>query len=307
MARRSVDPDQRKALFHRAIELGIDTFDTAPLYGFGDTELLLGDVLSQHREAGIRVLTKVGLRWSPDSRGAVHFQIADGAAGTRVIRRDSRPEAVRQDVEDSLRRLRVDVLDLVQVHFRDPGTPIDETMGALAALRQEGKLREIGVSNFTLDEVRTARQALGDVPLAAVQLRLNLLQRDPLLPSGIVPWCVANGVGVLAYSPLAEGRLAGMKEVERSVRSAIAGLSELAENSKSSAAQLALGWLVNHPGVSSVVLGASKHEHLIEAVEAVNRLPVQTLDMVEKVARRARLPEPWERSLLRRLINRFTK
>ncbi len=298
---------QRPGLLRCAADLGITAFDTAPLYDFGDSERALGALLRSPGCPGVRIITKTGLRWSPDARGPLHFEARDADGRLRQVRRDSRPETVIRDVEDSLRRLGVDTLDLVLVHFRDTQTPIAETMGALAALRREGKLRAIGVSNFSLAEVQEAHSALRDVPLTAVQIRLNVLQRAPLEPGGIVPWCAANGVAVLAYSPLAEGRLArpsdnrALEGVQRPVKRALGRLGRLAEEAATVPAALALGWLLSRSGVTSVVAGAGSAAQLHELVSAVrNPPPAPLLERLEREFARVRLHDPWEGSRWRR-------
>ncbi len=260
-------------MFSYALKQGIRAFDTAPLYEFGDTETQLGEVLTQADialEAPVQVYSKVGLSWREDSAGPVHFETTAPDGSRRVIRRDSRPGSIRQDVEDSLTRLRRDRLDLAQVHFRDTHTPIPETMQGLRALREAGLVKEIGVSNFTLSEVQEAAAALAPVPLAAVQIRLNLLQRGPLGDGGLVDWCRSQGIKVLAYSPLAEGRLARVpdqhpesqgKRRDR-LTAGLAEFSTLVSEADVSMAAVAAAWLTNQSGVSGVVAGASTPEQL---------------------------------------------
>ena len=203
----------------------------------------------------------------------------------------------------------MDRLDLVQVHFRDADTPIDETMGALSALRQEGTLREIGVSNFSLDEIRAAQRALGEVPLAAVQIRLNLMQRDPLAPSGIVSWCVENGVGVLAYSPLAEGRLArlpiaGDRSLARSARRALQAFARRADEAGMSMADLAVRWLTQQQGVTAAVVGVSSIDQL-RSLAHPDEIGQELLQDVTRLFEQVALRAPWEQPRWRRLLMRW--
>ena len=146
----------------RAIRAGLDcglrAIDTAPIYGFGHSETVLGRALQGRREEAL-VLTKVGLRWD-DERGERAFA-AQGPQGRRVtVRRNLRPDSVRTEVERSLARLKTDVVDLVQVHWPDRTTPLADTLGALSELQREGKLRAIGVSNFSLAELDEAQRLL---------------------------------------------------------------------------------------------------------------------------------------------------
>lgn len=308
MARSQTDPDSRRTLFRHAIARGITTFDTAPLYAFGDTERHLGSVLGELPDAETQVLGKVGLNWRGDHHGPIHFKTVGEDGRQRIVRRDSRPEAVRLDVEESLKRLDRECLDLAQVHFRDTDTPIAETMQALADLRREGKIREIGVSNFTLDEVREAKRALGTIPLASVQLRLNLLQRTPLDEGDIVPWCLENQVGVLAYSPLAEGRLAkSPRELKDIVDQALSRLSSLAAEGavkEISMATLAIAWLLEERGVTGAVVGASSSTQL-DSLLRTTEVSTRSLDAMSAIFRGIHLSDSYETPAWKRGLRRL--
>lgn len=272
------DPAQRERTLRAAVDAGITSIDTAPLYDFGACEEGLGAALAGLRDR-VQVLTKVGLRWDdPQAHGQVLFPFVDAAGRAQAVRRNSRPESVRLEVERSLQRLRVDVLDLVQVHHPDPDTPIEDTMGALVDLQRAGKLRAIGVSNYSAAQMARAQAALGDVPLASNQVHYNLLERWPEVE--VLPAARAARIGVLAYSPLERGLLAGV--VQRAAFAAddgrrhapafhpdnlarIAAASErslvpVARAHGASVAQVALAWLLAQPGLSAVVVGASSAE-----------------------------------------------
>ncbi len=280
---RGADTRQRRLhTLRAAVEAGITGIDTAPLYGFGRGEEFLGEALRELAKSGLRdriqVLTKVGLSWRPDARGDVLFRAPDGQGGERVVRKDSRPEAVRKDVEDSLRRLGVEVLDLVQVHQPDPHTPIAETMGALLELQREGKLRAIGVSNYSAGQMRQAQTALGQVPLASNQVHYSLLERWP--EREILPAARELGISVMAYSPLEAGLLrgtaerAGLKPGDprlaeprfhssnvRRVHAAMAkSVVPIARDRGVEPAQVALAFLLAQPALDVVVTGASSPE-----------------------------------------------
>lgn len=205
--------DDRAALeaLRTACELGMDAIDTAPVYGFGHSERVIGEALRGLARRPL-VLTKVGLRWD-DARGPVFFESRDNLGNPVTVRRNLRPDSVRFEVEQSLKRLGVDVLDLVQIHWPDPETPLAESLGALLELRQAGKLREIGVSNFTLAMLEEATRCLGSVPLASTQERFSALSRG--LERELLPWARRQQVGVLAYSPLEQGLLTGKLAPER--------------------------------------------------------------------------------------------
>jgi methylglyoxal reductase len=269
------DPAERVRTLHAAIDAGITSIDTAPLYGFGESERLVGQAIADRR-GRVQVLGKVGLRWD-DDHGEVLFRAQEQGGPLRVVRRDSRPASVRRDVEQSLRRLGIDALDLCQVHHPDALVPIADTLGELLRLRDEGKLRAIGVSNFSAAQVREAARALGDVPLASVQAEYSLLRRA--VEREVVGAVQDVGAGLLAYSPLLHGLLAGRMaprrrplplgdhrrwdpafhpvNVARVERARIEALEPLARRHGVSAAQVALAWLLHQPGVTAVIVGGS--------------------------------------------------
>jgi methylglyoxal reductase len=268
------DPAERVRTLHAAIEAGITSIDTAPIYGFGESERLVGQAIADRR-ARVQILGKVGLRWD-DDHGEVLFRAQEEGGPLRVVRRDSRPVSVRRDVEQSLRRLGIDALDLCQVHHPDAAVPIADTMGELARLRDEGKLRAIGVSNYSAAQVLEAARALGDVPLASVQSEYSLLRRA--VEREVLRAVQEVGAGFLAYSPLLHGLLAGrMAErrrlprgdhrrwdpafhpvnVARVERARIEALEPLARRHGVAAAQIALAWLLHRPGVTAVIVGGS--------------------------------------------------
>mgnify|MGYP006288786959 CR=1 FL=1 len=280
MARSGGTPEDRESLVRRAIDLGLTTIDTAPLYEFGDSERWVGRAIQGRRDRLV-IATKVGLRWD-DDHGDVLFSFTDRDGRVQSVRRDSRPSAIRNDVEGSLQRLGVDCLDLVQIHHPDRHVPIEDAIGALMNLRAEGKLRAVGVSNFDLAQSERARRALGDVGLACLQLPYSLLDRG--IEARLLPWARRHGVSVLAYSPLAEGVLAKPPAFSRAAESwlhhaanapAIGGFVErelqpVARDLSTTPATVALAWVRANTGVIPII-GASR-PHQLEAAAAAARL-----------------------------------
>ncbi|MGA7325108.1 MAG: aldo/keto reductase [Rhodomicrobium sp.] len=181
--------DEKDAIqtIHTALDLGINTVDTAPAYGFGRAEEIVGKALSGSRRGNTIIATKVGLEW----RNGQVF-------------RNSSPERVRKELEDSLRRLQTDVIDLYQVHWPDESVPIEETAALLASFQREGKIRAIGVSNFTPGQMDRFRSA---APLSTVQPPYNLFERE--IERDILPYAKAHDLTVLAYGALCRGLLTG--------------------------------------------------------------------------------------------------
>jgi aryl-alcohol dehydrogenase-like predicted oxidoreductase len=185
----ATDADESVATIHRAIELGVTFLDTAELYGPHTNEELLGRALAGRRDQ-VTIATKFGVRRS-----------SDGPAGRPL---DGTPENVRQSIEGSLKRLNTDHVDLYYQHRMDPDTPIEETVGALAELVQEGKVRHIGLSEAAPETIRRAHAVH---PIAAVQSEYSLFSRD--VEDDVLPTLRELGIGLVAYSPLGRGYLSG--------------------------------------------------------------------------------------------------
>lgn len=182
------------ATIHAALDRGINLIDTAPVYGFGRSEEIVGKALAQgdYRERAV-LATKVGLNWN------------DGK-----VFRDSRPERIEQEVEDSLRRLQTDVIDLYQVHWPDPLVPIEDTANTLLKLKQAGKIRAIGVSNYSPEELKAFA---GVTALDSNQPPYNLFERG--IEGDVKPACEELGVALVTYGALCRGLLSGKMSSER--------------------------------------------------------------------------------------------
>lgn len=169
-----------------ALERGINLIDTAPVYGFGHSEEVVGQALEGRRDQAV-IATKLGLDWTD-----------------RGPRRNSTPQRIRQEIEDSLRRLRTDRIDLYQVHWPDPLVPIEETAAELEKLRREGKILAIGVSNYSPEQMDAFRR---EAPLASVQPPYNLFERA--IEKDVLPYARQHGLVVLGYGALCRGLLSG--------------------------------------------------------------------------------------------------
>lgn len=180
------DDDRSVTTIRSALDRGINLIDTAPVYGFGHSEEVVGKALEGVRDQAV-IATKVALDWS------------EGGP-----RRNSTPARIRQEVEHSLRRLRTDRIDLYQVHWPDPLVPIEETAAELEKLRKEGKILAIGVSNYSTEQMDAFRKA---APLASVQPPYNLFERA--IETDVLPYARDNGLVVLGYGALCRGLLSG--------------------------------------------------------------------------------------------------
>ena len=264
--------DDRDAVrtVHRALDEGITLIDTAPVYGMGHAEELVGAALAEIGAHDRVVLaTKLGLEWDDEGN----------------VRRNSSPERVRREVDDSLRRLRTDVIHLEQVHWPDPAVPIEDTAAELDKLRDEGKILALGVSNFSPEQMKRFRAV---TTLGASQPPYNLFERG--IDEDVLPYCRDTGIGVLAYGALCRGLLSGTISAEREFTGddlrqhdpkfqpprferyleAVDRLDRLArERYDRSVLELAIRWLLDRPGVSAALWGARRPEQL-DAVPGVD-------------------------------------
>jgi aryl-alcohol dehydrogenase-like predicted oxidoreductase len=182
------DERQSIATIHAALEHGITTIDTAPVYGFGRSEEIVGEAIAQSgRRSDILIATKVGLAWR-------NGKVYRNATASRIFR----------EIGDSLRRLQTDVIDLYQVHWPDPLVPIEETADAMRRLYEQGRIRAIGVSNFSVEQMERFRKV---APLHAAQPPYNLFERG--VEADILPYCRSHGIAILGYGALCRGLLSG--------------------------------------------------------------------------------------------------
>ena len=201
------DRDALEAI-RASIDNGVTTIDTAAIYGFGHSEKLVGQAIRGRRDKVV-IATKCGMRW--DSRGRFRPLAAKGWIGKDlVIRKNSKPDSILWECEQSLTRLGIDVIDLYQIHRPDVDTPVEDSMRAMEKLRQQGKIRAIGVSNFSLDWIKRAAAV---APLASNQPPYSILQRG--IEKDVLPYCRQNNIATICYSPLERGLLAGAVGPER--------------------------------------------------------------------------------------------
>lgn len=277
MGRRESGEAERTRTLHAAIDAGTTAIDTAPLYDFGEVESFLGRALRDHRNT-VEILSKVGLRWD-DDHGEILFEFDDATGTRRAVRRDSRPEAIRRDVEASLARLRTDHLDLCQIHYPDLRTPIEDSLGELDRLACEGKIRHLGVSNFDATQLESALRSTDTParthPVASNQIHFSLITQDQA--RALTDVTRRFDVGWLAYSPLEAGALSdamltpgGLSASARArsyhfrpanaerIRQALVDVVEpLAAQRGASVSQICLAWLLHQESVRGVIVGAS--------------------------------------------------
>lgn len=265
------DENAAVTTIRRALELGVNFFDTAQGYGFGASERILGKALRHElmRERDrVVIATKGGLR--PTDAGLV---------------RDSSPAWLRRGVDASLAALDVDYIDLYQVHWPDPAVPFSETAGALADLVAEGKIRHVGVSNYHPAQMA---QFSATLPVETVQPPYHLFRRD--IETELLGYCRAHDIGVLVYGPLAHGLLTGTLNPDSRFAeddwrrnspvfrgntylrnlNVVEELGRCAAQLGATVSQLAIAWTLSHPGVHVAIVGARRVGHLEDSVGAID-------------------------------------
>ena len=229
------DPDEARRLLRRVVDIGIDLIDTADSYGPEVSENLIAEALHPYQD-GLVIATKGGLR----------------RTGPGEWPRDARPERLRECCEGSLRRLKLDRIDLYQLHAPDPNVPYEDSIGALKELQDEGKIRHIGVSNVSVEQLEQAR---GLVDVVTVQNRYNLTDRSS---EEVLEACEEARIGFIPWFPLATGSLAEPGGV----------LDEVAHAHDATPGQVALAWLLARSRVMLPIPGTSSIEHLEENLAA---------------------------------------
>lgn len=268
---------------HQALDLGINWIDTAAAYGLGHSEELVGKAIKGRRDQVI-LATKCGLVWDTPKDRKVYGRLKGWS--------------VRQECENSLRRLGTDVIDLYQIHWPNPDIDIEEGWTEIAKLVEEGKIRYGGVSNFNVEQIRRAQTIH---PVASLQPEYSMLERNP--EDELLPYCAANQIGVVAYSPMASGLLTGkytkakiaalpsedwrtsknehFKEPELSLNlELINQLQRISERNQGTLSQLAIAWVLRRDELTSAIVGA-RHPGQIQDIASAAEWTLSQQDIYE--------------------------
>lgn len=264
------DDAESIAAMHRALDLGINWIDTAPAYGQGHAEEVVGKAIQGRRDKVI-VATKCGLVWEQGSRKVNNYLKAD---------------SVRREIDDSLRRLKIDVIDLYQIHWPNPDADIEEAWGVIADAIKAGKIRYGGVSNFSVEQLKRVQPIH---PVASLQPPYSMVNRA--IEADLLEYCAANDIGIVVYSPMETGLLTGkvMREWVANLPDTdwrkhrnehfqqpeldinldlVEKLRPIAERNGKSLAQLAIAWTLRRPEVTSAIVGARRPSQIEETVAA---------------------------------------
>lgn len=255
------------AAIQTSIDQGVTTIDTAAVYGMGLSETIVGKAIRGHRDEVV-IATKCGLRWNDSDA---------------TLRRSSKPDSIAFECEQSLKRLGVDVIDLYQIHWPDTTTPIEDAWGAMIHLLEQGKVRAIGVSNFSAHQLSEAHTIY---PVHSIQSPYSLMRRD--IEQDIVPFCQNNNIAILAYSPLERGLLTGKidahyrfaKEDHRSenptfspanrarAQAILETIRPIAKRHHATLAQIILHCTYHMPGITAALAGARNAAQALENARA---------------------------------------
>ena len=277
------DDEASIATIHRAIDLGINWIDTAAVYGLGHSEEIVAKALKGRSDRPY-VFTKGSRVWN--DQGEITSSLKE--------------QSLRREIENSLRRLEVDTIDLYQLHWPNPDPDIEEGWSTLAKLKSEGKLRYIGVSNFSVEQMERARKI---APITSLQAPYSLIKRD--IERDILPYCQEHNIGVIVYSPMMSGLLSGKMTRERidnfpeddwrkrneefqephlSRNLKLASLlQDIGYPYNRSTAEVAIAWTLRHPAVTGAIVGGRRPEQVEEIIGAAEfRLSESELEQIEK-------------------------
>ncbi|TMC91443.1 MAG: aldo/keto reductase [Chloroflexi bacterium] len=277
------DDEASIATIHRAIDLGINWIDTAAVYGLGHSEEIVAKALKGRSDRPY-VFTKGSRVWN--DQGEITSSLKE--------------QSLRREVENSLHRLEVDTIDLYQLHWPNPDPDIEEGWSTLAKLKSEGKLRYIGVSNFSVEQMERARKI---APITSLQAPYSLIKRD--VERDILPYCQEHNIGVIVYSPMMSGLLSGKMTRERidnfpeddwrkrneefqeprlSRNLKLASLlQDIGYPYNRTTAEVAIAWTLRHPAVTGAIVGGRRPEQVEEIIGAAEfRLSESELEQIEK-------------------------
>ncbi|MGZ5220645.1 MAG: aldo/keto reductase [Chitinophagaceae bacterium] len=274
---------------------GVTSIDTAPVYGQGLSEEIVGDAIQGIPRDKIQLLTKFGMRWDI-TKGDFAFKSEDNAGKPIEIYKYAGKESIIKECEDSLRRLRTDYIDLYQIHWPDSTTPVEESMEAIALLLKQGKIRAAGVCNYSVAQMKEAEKT---VSLASNQVPYSMVERT--IEKELVPHCIEHNKSILAYSPLQRGILTGKikpghefapgdhrpntifykPENIKRINIFLGQLGPLAKQKDVSLSQLVLRWTIQQPGITIALAGARDSKQAIQnAMSAAIKLSVDDVEFI---------------------------
>lgn len=286
--------DSVKAI-QASFDWGVTSIDTAPAYGQGTSEQIVGEAIKGIPRDKVQILTKYGLRWD-NNQGQLFFKSFDNSGQPIDIYRYAGKESIIKECEDSLRLLQTDYIDLYQIHWADPTTPIQETMEAVDRLIQAGKVRYAGVCNYTAEQMQEAEKYIS---LVSNQVPYSMVNRG--IEKDLVPYILETNKSILAYSPLERGLLTGkikpghsfaqgdhraglMSYTNSNIQSTNAFLEKirpLAEQKNATLGQLVIRWTVEQPAITIALVGARNAQQATQNAKAMDMdLSVEEIELI---------------------------
>ncbi len=290
-----------------AYDLGVSSIDTAPIYGQGNSEEIVGEAIKNLPRHKVQILTKYGMRWDL-AKGNFDFKSADTKGKEIDIYRYAGKESIIKECEDSLRRLGTDYIDLYQIHWPDLTTPNEETMETVAQLIKQGKVRYAGVCNYNTEQLKEARKYIN---IVSNQVPYSMVKRD--IEKEVVPYCLEHTISILAYSPLERGLLTGKIKPGHTFQEGDhrAGLyfftdenikrtnvfldkiKQLAAKKGATLAQLVLRWTIEQPGITIALAGARNEKQAVENAAAITiNLSADEIEYINRELSLLRLNKP---------------
>lgn len=277
-----------------AINNGITTIDTAPIYGMGHSENIVGEAIKGKRDK-VQILTKFGMTWE-GTNGDFIFDTEDNDGNSIQVYKYNGKQSIIEECEKSLKRLQTDYIDLYQMHWPDSTTPIEETMEAVEILLQQGKILSAGVCNCPVDLLKDAGKV---TRLSTNQVAYSMINRD--IEKDLVPYCLDNGIGILPHTTLQKGLLTGKLKPghqfnmgdnrpntpffkdgnHEKVMKMLDTLMPIANENNVTLAQLAINWTMQQPAIVSVLVGARNSEQMLDNITALNfTLSTEELEII---------------------------
>lgn len=266
------------------IRNGLTSIDTAPIYGQGESEIMVGKAIQAFNRSDLFLMTKFGMRWDIQA-GDFAMNSKNNQGASIDIYKYAGADSIRYEIEQSLKRLQTDYIDLYQIHWPETTTPIEETFTTVAKLIDEGLIKYAGVCNYNVAQLAKAQSVC---PILSNQVPYSMLNRD--IENELVPYCLANGVGILAYSPMERGLLTGKinsathfneddhranhklfnSKTINQVQLFLEELEPMAEKHSATLSQIVLAWTAQQPGIMTVLAGARTVEQAIANAKAIN-------------------------------------
>jgi len=291
----STDRNDAIKAIQASYDEGVTSIDTAPIYGQGDSEEIVGEALQGISRDKVQIITKYGMRWDL-AKGDFAMRSKDNNGKDIDVYKYAGKESIIKEVEDSLKRLKTDYIDLYQIHWPESTTPIKETMETVADLIKQGKVRHAGVCNYNVEQMKEADRY---VNLVSNQVPYSMVKRE--IEQNVVPFSLENNKSIIAYSPLERGLLTGkMKpghtfsegdhranlyfykdENLKRTASFLDKIRPLAEEKNASLSQLVLRWTIEQPGITIALAGARNATQSIQNAKAVDvKLAPSEIDFI---------------------------